>query len=129
MWRTGELSEKNISSEIHQFFVVELENEIIGTFKIDLEDSLFWPDHPEPAAIYLHRLAIRRIFAGRGIPQVMLTWAVEYARSLGKKFLRLDCEANRPKLRLLYESFGFVHHSDKRVGPYLVARYAYTLPR
>jgi GNAT superfamily N-acetyltransferase len=96
--------------------------------RCDPEDLLFWPDHPEPAAVYLHRIAIRRSFAGRGIPQIMLTWAVEYARSLGKKFLRLDCEANRPKLRLLYESFGFVHHSDKQVGPYLVARYEFTLP-
>jgi hypothetical protein len=33
--------------------------------------------------------------------------------------------ASLPKLRAVYERFGFVHHSDRQVGPYFVSRYEY----
>jgi hypothetical protein len=45
------------------------------------------------------------------------------ARELGRPLLRLDCEAARPRLRAIYERFGFSHHSDFSAGPYRVARY------
>jgi GNAT superfamily N-acetyltransferase len=95
--------------------------------KFQTEDPEFWPDHPEPFAAYVHRLSIRREFAGRNISHAMLSWEVEHARTRGKGYLRLDCEAGRPRLRALYENFGFIHHSDKQVGPYFVARYEYKI--
>jgi hypothetical protein len=57
------------------------------------------------------------------LSKAILSWAVERTRELGRRFLRLDCEASRPRLRQIYESFGFVHHSDRQVGPYFVSRY------
>ena len=56
-------------------------------------------------------------------------WAVEQARLLGREYLRLDCEASRARLRAVYERFGFVHHSDRKVGPYCVARYEYRVTK
>jgi GNAT superfamily N-acetyltransferase len=79
---------------------------------------------PEQSA-YVHRLAVKREFAGGGVSTALLRWAAERARSLGKKYLRLDCEASRPKLRAVYERFGFRHHSDRQVEPYFVSRYEY----
>jgi hypothetical protein len=46
----------------------------------------------------VRRLLVRRQFAGGGISSVLLSWAVERARSLHRDYLRLDCEASRPKL-------------------------------
>ena len=37
----------------------------------------------------------------------MLTAAEAHTSSLGIPYLRLDCRADRPKLRALYESSGF----------------------
>jgi len=91
--------------------------------KFQLEDERFWPDVPMNESVFVHRLAVRRRFAGGGISSAMLDWAVERARSLRRGYLRLDCEASRPKLRAVYERFGFVHHSDRQVGPYYVSRY------
>ena len=54
-----------------------------------------------------------------------MRWAVEHSRKLGKRYLRLDCVADRPRLRLVYERFGFRHHSNRQVGAYFVARYEY----
>jgi hypothetical protein len=50
---------------------------------------------------------------------------VERTRALPRRYLRLDCEASRPRLRAFYESFGFRYHSDKHVGPYHVSRYEF----
>jgi hypothetical protein len=54
---------------------------------------------------------------------------VERARAIGKRYLRLDCDANRVKLRALYEAFGFRLHSFRQVQSYYVARYEYLLDR
>ena len=37
-------------------------------------------------------------------------------QALGFRYLRLDCVAT-PRLRAVYERFGFEHHSDRQVGP------------
>jgi GNAT superfamily N-acetyltransferase len=128
MWRSGELSETNLAREIDQFYLAEVDQKSIGTLKFQMEDSLFGPDHPEPDTAYVHRIALRRSFAGQGICHAMISWAARHAHLLGKKYLRLDCEATRPRLRAVYETFGFAHHSDMRMGPYLVARYEYKIP-
>jgi hypothetical protein len=52
-----------------------------------------------------------------------MEWATRRARADGRIFLRLDCESSREKLRAVYERFGFVHHSNRVVGPYHVSRY------
>ena len=83
------------------------------------------PDVPQTESAFVHRLAVRRRFAGGGISSALLDWAVERARLLGRDYLRLDCEASRPRLRAFYERFGFRHHSDREVGPYYVSRYEY----
>jgi GNAT superfamily N-acetyltransferase len=74
----------------------------------------------------VHRLAVRRRYAGTGVSTAaMLRWAVERTRALGRPYLRLDCAAARPKLRAIYERFGFQHHSYAQIGAYYVARYEY----
>lgn len=125
MWKADELSPDRIAAEVADglFFVAECGGEIAGVVKFQLEDELFWPDEPRGEAAYVHRLAVKRLFAGHGISTALLAWAAERARSQGRRLLRLDCEAARPKLRAFYERFGFVHHSDCQIGPYFVARY------
>ena len=71
------------------------------------EDRLFWPHVVPGEAFYLHRLAVKRKYAGRGFSHAMLEWAEAEARAKGRKFLRLDCEP-RAKLRALYESAGYI---------------------
>lgn len=127
MWRSDELVASRIATDIDGglFFIAECDGESAGVVKFQLEDGQFWPDVPESESAFVHRLAVKRRFAGGGISSALLSWAVERARSVHKDYLRLDCEASRPKLRAVYERFGFVHHSDRQVGPYYVSRYEY----
>lgn len=125
MWRDSELLPERIAADVAEglFFLAECDGVPAGTVKFQLEDPLFWPDQPTGEAAYVHRLAVRRQFAGNGIAQSLLDWGARRTRSLNRCYLRLDCEASRPKLRAIYERFGFKHHSDRQVGPYFVARY------
>lgn len=129
MWRSGELDPEVLATEVGAglFVVAEIDCAAVGVMKFELEDPLFWPDLPAGEAAFVHRLAVRRAYAGRGVSKTLLRWAADRARPLGRKFLRLDCDAARLPLRTLYESCGFRHHSDRQVGPYFVARYELAL--
>jgi GNAT superfamily N-acetyltransferase len=127
LWKVGELLPSNIADDVNAslFFLAECDGEAAGTVKFQLEDLLFWPDVLQKESAFIHRLAVKRDFAGGHISSALLQWAIERTRSLGRRYLRLDCEASRLRLRAIYEHFGFRHHSDKQVGPYFVSRYEY----
>jgi GNAT superfamily N-acetyltransferase len=125
MWRDSELTPDRITKDVTEglLFLGENRGEAIATIKFQLADQEFWPDVPEGESAYIHRLAVRRRFAGRGVSAALMSWAVDQAASLGLQYVRLDCEASRMRLREVYERFGFVHHSDRQGGPYFVSRY------
>jgi GNAT superfamily N-acetyltransferase len=125
LWRADEITIEQITIDVAQglFYFAECDGDVAGVIKFQLEDRAFWSDVPAAEAAFVHRLAVRRQFAGGEISTALLNWAVAQTRALERSFLRLDCEAARPKLRAVYESFGFRHHSDRQVGPYFVARY------
>jgi GNAT superfamily N-acetyltransferase len=129
MWEEGELDRSRLDAEVEagQFVVAEIGQEMAGTIRFQLEDPLFWPDLPPGRSAFVHRLVVRRAFKGLGVSQALLAWAVERAREEGREALRLDCDADRMKLRALYENFGFRLHSHRQVGRYYVSRYDYRL--
>ena len=107
----------------------ELVEGLRGSFQqpvnFQLEDKLFSPDIPHQDSAFIHRLAVRRKFAGGEVSSALLLWAIARTLDLGRRYLRLDCEASPPRLRAAYERMGFRFHSNKHVGPCYVARYEY----
>jgi GNAT superfamily N-acetyltransferase len=129
MWRDNELIPERLAAEVREgcFIIAVCEGEAAGALKLQLQDTIFWPDIPQEDSLFVRRLAVRRHFAGGGVSVALLRWAAEHARALDRTYLRLDCEASRTKLRAFYERFGFRHHSDRQAGPYFVSRYQYDL--
>ena len=129
MWRANELLPERLSKDVDEglFFLAEHAGSPAGTIKFQLSDIEFWPDVPENESAFIHRLAVRRRFAGGTVSAALLSWALERTASPGLRYLRLDCEASRLRLRAVYERFGFQHHSDRQVGPYFVSRYQFAL--
>jgi GNAT superfamily N-acetyltransferase len=129
MWEENELDPASIRGEIAagQFFLAERNGLPAGAIRFQLEDRLFWPDIRHDESAFVHRLVAGRAHKGQGVSTALLHWAVAHARSLDRRFLRLDCDAHRVKLRALYERFGFRLHSYRQVGAYYVARYEYEL--
>lgn len=131
LWEKNEVNPQAIRQDVESglFHIAFHKGTSAGVVKFQTEDALFWPDIPPNDSAFIHRLAVRRSFAGRSISTALMKWAVDQSQALGKRYLRLDCAIDRSRLRLVYEKFGFRHHSDKQVGPYLVARYEYKLFR
>lgn len=125
MWEEGELRRERIADDIAaaEFFIAEMDAAPAGAIRFQLRDLLFWPDIPQEESAFVHRLVVRRAYKGQGLSTALLGWAADRARELGRRFLRLDCDAHRMKLRALYERFGFKLHSHRQVGSYYVARY------
>lgn len=92
-----------------------INNEVVGTTTLQESDPLIWGDVPDEA-FYVHRLAIRRTYAGRGLGLQLLCWAEEAARAVGKRYLRLDCWAGNDALRRYYESAGFSDRGEQFAG-------------
>jgi len=125
MWVEGELDIARVRAEATagMFVVAEVDGRVAGAMRFQLEDRLFWPDLDASDSAFVHRLAVRRAFAGQGISTALLEWAVDHARTLRRRYLRLDCDAQRSRLRAFYERFGFRLHSYRQVGAYYVSRY------
>jgi GNAT superfamily N-acetyltransferase len=123
MWPVADITEGRTVSELDVFFLAEIGGEPAGTLKFQLVDPVCWPEVPFGDSAFVHGFAVRRRFAGTGLSTALLSWAVDRSRLLGRKYIRLDCDATRPVLRAFYENFGFRYHSDTVMGPYLLARY------
>ena len=95
-----------------EVYLVEGEDgEAVATVTILLDDPQYWPDHP-PDALYVHKLAVRRDRAGRGIGAAIVEWANAEAAEAGRDFLRLDCLGDNAGIRDYYEGLGFEHRGD-----------------
>lgn len=129
MWDEGELDSAGIAREVAdgQFFLAEVDGVAAGAIRFQLEDRLFWPDIAQEDSAFVHRLVVARPFKGQGVSTALLEWSIAHARAMGRRWLRLDCDADRPKLRALYERCGFQFHSYRQVTSYYVARYEYAV--
>lgn len=125
LWKADELSPENIRPDISLglFWLAEVEGSPVGCVRFQIEDNLFWPDIPPNESTFIHRLAVRREAAGGTVSRALIEWAKARTVQLGKRFLRLDCDAKTIKLCQFYEKAGFRKHSEWQAGPFLVARF------
>jgi GNAT superfamily N-acetyltransferase len=129
LWSAADVALERIQrdTEAGSYFIArkngDATGEVAGVVRLDLEDPCFWPEIESGSSLYVHKLAVRRAWAGQGVPVQLLDFALERARNLGRPFLRLDCVADRAPLRALYERFGFSLHSVIHKGERGFARY------
>lgn len=125
LWGTTEVSESAVAPHVERglYYIGFSGERAVGVFRLQSRDSAFWPEIPEGTSAYLHKLAVLPDEQGRGIAHELLTHAVTLTRERGFRFLRLDCVAGRPKLRGVYERFGFTHHSQVKVGKGIFDRF------
>jgi ribosomal protein S18 acetylase RimI-like enzyme len=89
-----------------ELYVVELDDEPAATFTLLWDDPFFWGERP-PDAVYLHKLAVRRAFAGRRLGERIVGWVDATAAAAGRSFVRLDTQRDDPAIRRYYERLGF----------------------
>lgn len=128
LWELEELLPKAVKEDVSagMYRLAMIGTRAAGCYRFQTEDMEFWDDVPHSDSAFVHRVAVKREFAGKRIAQAMLDHAKSEARTLGKRYLRLDC-ADRPKLRGVYEREGFEFHSIRQREPFPVARYQFRL--
>ncbi|MDB5495867.1 MAG: hypothetical protein JWP86_3204 [Phenylobacterium sp.] len=106
LWDPGLLGEDFVAPIVArgEFLVARTEGEIAGVAIVQPEDALFWPDKPPGEAGYLHKLVIRRAYAGQGVSRALIEAAAMRVAGWGRSLLRLDCH---PDLARVYVGFGF----------------------
>ncbi len=116
------------NNSIDEFFLCYKDGEAIGCMKLQARDDMFWPDDSVGESLYIHKLAVKRKFAGQGISTFMLDWAKLQAKEKGCKYLKLDCIANRTKLCKVYERQDFIKVGERLVfGKYPTAFFEYAI--
>ena len=125
LWTVNEISVERVRGDVDLglFHVAREGGAIVGVMKLELEDPHFWPEATPGTSAFVHKLAIRRAWAKKGLSSALLSYAHQRTRNLGRVYLRLDCVANRQGLRSLYERFGFSLHSVVQLGSTQFARY------
>ena len=89
-----------------EFYLVYQGTEVIGSFRLQWEDELFWGSQADNAG-YIHSFTISRALARQRKGEQVLALIEEYCRNQGKTFLRLDCGKAIHGLCQYYEAYGF----------------------
>ena len=124
LWRLEDLTEDNILAGItkNDVYVGWVGDEPAAAMILQWGDPLFWP-HARDDSAFIHKLSVRRRFAGTGAAGRLVEWAKEEAMRRGRRYLRLDCAGDRPRLCSFYERMGFQQTGRRMVGAFDVAFY------
>jgi GNAT superfamily N-acetyltransferase len=125
LWSAADISHDRVLRDTSAglFHVARDGEQLAGVMKFELEDAYFWPEIEQGTSAFVHKLAVSRRWAKKGVSTELLSYARCRAEQFGRPHLRLDCVADRSGLRNLYENFGFHLHSVVQKGATSFARY------
>ena len=115
MWGLDELTSERIKNPPEEFFVLRYESESAATLTLSFEDSFFWPEIPFGNSGFIHKLAVRRRFAGCGAAKALIEHCAEICKTKNIHTLRLDCDPHRKGLCDFYEKCGFILRNIKTI--------------
>ena len=90
-----------------QFYFVYENANLIGMFRLQWADELFWGKQEDDSG-YIHSLTVDRKYCGLGKGAMIIRKVEEICRKNNKKYLRLDCGVSINKLCEYYKNQGFV---------------------
>lgn len=108
VWSDAELSDQDFHEEarLGQLVMGFSDRQAAAAMLLQPSDPLYWPTIAPNTSLYLHKIAVRRAFAGCGWPARLIEFAANAAAERGLRWLRLDT-LFRPALQALYERHGF----------------------
>ena len=77
-------------------------------------DQKYWSEILPGKSLYIHKLAVKRAFSGKDISKELINYVKTLLLKNAVDSLRLDCDLQRKKLRMLYESEGFMYEATKK---------------
>src|SRR5260370_10992053 len=107
-WLPGDFAMELLVTQIGrgEAYLARIGGAPVGTFTLQWADPRVWGEQPDDAG-YVHGLALRRAYAGRGLGRLLLDSAGQMAAPTRKTHLRLGCLTENPALRAPYQAAGF----------------------
>lgn len=121
-------SELSKNYKVEDFYIYYMDGKAVGCMALTQIDQTYWSEVEPGKAVYIHKLAVKREASGRGVSRKLIDYAKSYTLEKGLNTLRLDCNAERDKLRKIYEREGFqyVRNFENKKG-YQLALYVCNL--
>jgi ribosomal protein S18 acetylase RimI-like enzyme len=107
LWRIEDLRREQIKNPAEEFVVLRQDGKAIAAMILNFYDPFVWPDIEKGSSGFIHKLAVRREFAGKGCAEKLIEYAKKVCLEKGIAYLRLDSDPSREGLRRLYEKTGF----------------------
>lgn len=109
VWKDEYLTREKLMVNVNEedFCVGQVEGDNACCMILQWSDIFFWPNSIENEAAYLHKLCVRREYAGMGLPKKMVEFAIEECKKRNVPYLRLDTGWTNKNLCNLYKSLGF----------------------
>jgi GNAT superfamily N-acetyltransferase len=76
-------------------------------FMTAYQDPYIWGEKDKDPSVYIHRIVTDPRWRGNNYTSKIIEWAKTHARSMGKRFLRMDTWGDNPKLIDYYVNCGF----------------------
>jgi GNAT superfamily N-acetyltransferase len=126
MWDPQQLTAEKLQTNhsIRDLYMGYVDDEPAAVMILQESDHFLWPEDKNKDSMYLHKLCVKRKYARTGLSSQMIQSAKEHARECGKKYLKLDCAADRKSLCAFYASQGFWQVNERVIlGKYPTAFY------
>jgi len=109
LWEIDTLTADNLIDTYTEgnLYVMYKDDEPAAVFILQWEDPLYYGDVPAGTAGFIHKLAIRRPFAGQGLFAPIIEFCKRLCRDRGIREIQLETDATRPALMQFYERNGF----------------------
>ena len=115
LWNAEQITWQRLARDFrpNDFLIAFLDGIPAACMALVDHDPLIWPEIEKGQALFLHKLAVKRFAAGKGLSAALIAHAKSMCMDREISALRLDCHTYRPKLRAVYERNGFVCVAEK----------------
>jgi hypothetical protein len=111
-----ELIMKEIDDKRH--FKILQGPQIVAILSVQYSDPAIWgPEKQDEPALYLHRIAVHPSHKGKRMMVLIRDWSIRHARTMGKRFVRMDTWGNNRNLRDYYVSCGWPCIGQRTLTP------------
>lgn len=114
-WNESNVKWSNLSKsyKIDNFYIAYHNGLPTACMALTDYDPTYWPNIPKGESLYLHKVAVKRAFAGKGFSKKLIDFSKNLALSYCINEIRLNCNQHRNKLRSVYENEGFTCVEEK----------------
>lgn len=126
LWTKEQVSWRGLARHYsaEDFYIAYLDGEAVGCMALVDYDPEFWPGIQKGESLFIHKLAVKRSGAGKGVSKSLINFAKKQCKCRNIEYVRLDCDQFRDKVRKLYESEGFTCIDERCLwGKYHTAFY------